>query len=270
MINDFITYLGSVRGYSMNTIESYNKDLTQFVTWAKGYNLRWSTIKQTDVELYIQFLDERGMSAATKNRHLSAISGIYKYFIAHGMLKNNPAKYIPRCKQGEHLPNTIPPQDIKEAIKHADAQTALALQLFYATGIRISELLALDTRDLDLQKMTIKITGKGDKQRIVYFDENTRDMIVNHLQGWQGKIFNGIEQRQMRYMVWDALRPYTTAKQLSPHAIRHTFATELTRNGMPTSSVASLLGHNTIETTEKYIKLADVGLQNQYNKYMRA
>ena len=136
-----------------------------------------------------------------------------------------------------------------------------------STGVRSCELLNMTDSDIDMQKQRILVVGKGRKERFVYFDKETARQLGIYLKWTRGKLFGHWSQRDLRKEVSDALRPWSQDRQLSPHAIRHTYATEQARRGMPTTTLAALLGHDNIKTTQRYVDVATSDVATQYFKY---
>lgn len=261
MLTRFENYIKNIKGYSERTCSEYLKDLKGFAKWAKAYkeDARWSTLTRSDIDEYITMRAKEGIKPATTNRELAAISALYRYFIREGLLKNNPARYQSRRKVGYHLPNTIPSEDLQAAYEHSVGVVHVWIGLLSTTGIRISELLGLNWEDIDFKTCALEIRGKGDKDRIVYTTSEYLDLMRQAYERHptEGRIFR-YSERQARFMLWEALKPYSRAKQLSPHAIRHTFATTLAQQGVNVATIATILGHNRIATTQKYIDMAQM------------
>lgn len=259
MIQKYIQYLSSIRNYSRNTCSSYEKDLVAFSKWAKAHleSARWSTITRADIDKYVCYMVEIGLKPATTNRRLSAISGLYSYMKREGLEVENPCKYECRRKISRSIPNTINAEELKRAYENANGVTRLFLGILSTTGVRLQELLDLTWEDIDFSESSLKINGKGAKQRIVYTTSEVLEELsrVKELIKPQGRMFR-ITQRDARHMIWEALRPYCHSKQLSPHAIRHTFATNLAKHGANVSQLGTLLGHEHLETTQKYIDMS--------------
>lgn len=264
MITQFTSYLLAIRGYSPRTAEGYAKDCKAFASWAKANieGARWSTLTRKDIDRYIMYRVENGIAAATTNRELASISALYRYFIREGLLKTNPCRFQSRRKEENKLPNTIPSEDLKAAYEHSTGLVHVWIGLLATTGIRISELLALRWEDIDFKASSLEIIGKGRKERIVYTSPEYLDLLrqAYERKPSEGRIFR-YDQRDARYILWQALKPYSRAKQLSPHAIRHTFATNLATNGVNVTTIASILGHNRIATTQKYIDMSQADTQ---------
>ena len=261
MLTRFENYLRNIKGYSERTCSEYLKDLKGFARWAKAYkeDARWSTLTRSDIDEYITMRAKEGIKPATTNRELASISALYRYFIREGLLTSNPCRYQSRRKQPKRLPNTIPAEDLKAAYDNSFGLVHVWLGLLATTGIRISELLALRWEDIDFKACSLEIMGKGAKERIVYTSPEYLELMrqAYERKPAEGRIFR-YDQRDARYMIWQALKPYSRAKQLSPHAIRHTFATNLAGNGVNVVTIASILGHNQIDTTQKYIDMAQM------------
>lgn len=261
MIQEFATYLRAVRGYSENTIRAYSADLQSYARWARENKegARWSTTTREDIDNYLEHCKQLRLSASTTNRQLAAISGFYRFMQRNGLDVVNPCQYESRKKQAQTLPATINPKQMCKAYERAHGIGKVMLGLLITTGIRIQELLDLTYEDIDFDKCTLLIKGKGSKERLV----KTEPEALKTLQGFvtdlnaSGRIFY-ISQRKARSMVYDMLQPYCRGAALNPHAIRHTFATELAKAGESTTTIAKMLGHTHIETSQKYINMAEI------------
>ena len=258
MITKYISYLRDIRNYSENTLTGYEKDLRAFSKWAQAHleHARWSEITISDIDQYVHAMVATGMKPSSTNRRLSAISGLYEYFKREGYDVENPCKYESRRKVSKTLPNTINEEELRAAYENATGATKTMIGILMSTGIRLQEMLELSWEDIDFVDCSLRIMGKGAKQRVVY---STRDILADlalykSQTNARGQIF-GIDQRTARYMIYDALRPHCSAKQLSPHAIRHTWATHLAKMGANVSQIGTLLGHEHLETTQKYIDM---------------
>lgn len=261
MLTRFENYLKNIKGYSERTCSEYLKDLKGFARWAKAYkeDARWSNLTRSDIDEYISCRAKEGIKPATTNRELASISALYRFFIREGLMTSNPARFQSRRKVGYKLPNTIPSDDLQAAYTHSVGVVHVWIGLLSTTGIRISELLDLKWEDIDFKTCCIEINGKGNKDRLVYttpeYLELMRQAYERHPA--EGRIFR-YNERDARHMLWEALKPYSRAKQLSPHAIRHSFATSLAKQGVNVATIATILGHNRIATTQKYIDMAQM------------
>ena len=270
MLTRFENYLRNIKGYSERTCSEYVKDLKAFALWAKANvkDARWSTLTRSDIDEYITMRAKEGIKPSTTNRELSAISALYRFFIREGLLKTNPARFQSRRKVGFHLPNTIPSEDLQAAYKNSFGVVHVWIGLLSTTGIRISELLGLNWEDIDFKTCALEIKGKGNKERLVYTTPEYLDLMRQAYERnpTDGRIFR-YSEREARFMLWEALKPYSRAKQLSPHAIRHSFATSLAKQGVNVATIATILGHKSIETTQKYIDMAQMDCRTVSAQY---
>lgn len=266
MIQKYITYLRSIRGYSENTCRAYEHDLRQFAAYiiTKKYGARWSTIDRHDIDAYIIYLKEKGNASSTTNRVIASISSLYNYFHRENLLTENPCKFESRAKIGETIPNTIPIKDIVKAYDHARGVTRTMIGLLATTGIRLQEMLDMRWEDIDFSSNSIKIHGKGKRERIVYTTSSVMEPLAQVAKQLpvHGKMFYQ-SQRKVRYMMYEALRPYTRAEKISPHIIRHSYATELARHGYNAVTISKALGHKRLDTTQRYIDMAQVEIANR-------
>ena len=261
MLIRFENYIKNIKGYSERTCSEYLKDLRAFALWAKAHkeDARWSTLTRSDIDEYITMRAKEGIKPATTNRELASISALYRFFIREGLMTSNPARFQSRRKQGVHLPNTIPAEDLQQAYAHSVGVVHVWIGLLSTTGIRISELLSLKWEDIDFKTCALEINGKGNKDRLVYTTPEYLDLLRQAYDRHpaKGLIFR-YSERDARHMLWEALKPWSRAKQLSPHAIRHSFATSLAKQGVNVATIATILGHNRIATTQKYIDMAQM------------
>lgn len=269
MIQEFINYLEKNKGYSPSTCSEYQKDLERFVAWLKAHRIeRWSQVEKSTMDLYVSDMAEDGLKPATIKRRVSTIRSMFQYAWVQGLQTNNPAKYVSTPKLGEALPKTIAEDDLRMTI--LDGSININVRGFIAfiaeTGCRISEALSVTKADFDLESRSLRIWGKGKKERVVYFGDISAAYVryartIGNIPLWTWS------QRQARFLVYQALRKHSHAKQLSPHAIRHSFATGLLNNGAPITTVQALLGHKSVETTQRYAKVAEATVANDYNKF---
>lgn len=269
MIREYTEYLLKLKGYSYNTTQAYAKDIRAFANWAKQHkeDARWSNIEREDIDAYIKEQYDQGKKPSTTNRQLAAISSLYRFFQRQGLEVINPCKYESRRKVAETIPNTISRTELAVAYKNAQGVAKLMIGILATTGIRIQEMLDLKWEDVNFEENSLRINGKGSKERIVY---TTEEVLAEAKQARKyGIPTNRImwySQRNARTIIWEALRPYCRAKQLSPHAIRHTYATELAKQGENVATIGKILGHASIKTTQKYIDMTQVATQQAASK----
>lgn len=259
MIREYIAYVQNVKGYSPLTVKSYYSDLRHMVAWARDNmtDPRWSKIDRNVIDLYIMDAVRNEQTPATTNRRLSALSGLYKYMKRQGYEVEDPTRYEERRKQKKSIPATIDPESLRAAYEQAEGVVKFMLGILITTGIRISELLAIEWEDVNPDKLTIRVRGKGSKERIVHTTEEVMQFyyLANRVNRQHGKMFL-YRDRYARKMIHEELRKTCKESKLSPHIIRHTFATNLAAQGVNATTIASILGHEHLETTQKYIDLA--------------
>lgn len=269
MIQEFINYLEKNKGYSPQTCGEYRKDLEKFVAWLKSQHVeKWSNVEKATVDLYVSDMAEEGLKPATIKRRISTIRSFYQYAWVMGYQKENPVKYVSTPKLDEALPKTIDQEDLRMTILDGTININVrGLIAFIAeTGCRISEALSVTKADFNKETRSLRIWGKGKKERIVYYGDITAAYVKYAKVIGNSPIWTWT-QRQARFLVWQALRKHSNAKQLSPHAIRHSFASGLLNKGAPITTVQELLGHKSVVTTERYAKVADATVASNYQKY---
>ena len=259
MIVQYINYIRTVKAYSPQTCTAYQKDLKHFAAWARENidDARWSKITQDTIETYIQDAARKEQKPSTTNRRLAALSGLYSWMNYHGYKVENPCRYISRRKVAKTVPNTISTKELRTAYEHTDGVIHVMLGLLMYSGIRISELLSLEWHDIDTDKNTIRVKGKGSKERVIHVPAEclTEIKTAKSRCGKNGIMFQ-YSDRFARKMIYETRHKYCDAPQLSPHAIRHTFATHLAAKGENVTTISAILGHEHLETTQKYINLA--------------
>lgn len=264
MIQNFIDYLRINRGLSENTLEVYHDRVTRFANYLSTTHsgVRWSTVTKDMVDEYVAHLVSEEMAPATIKQHIAAIRTLYKTMIALGYKGENPARYVSTPKKDKRLPKTVEPQAIERCLQASSTprQAKAIIAIIYETGIRLQELLDLKAGDISSTDGSIKIHGKGKKERTVYYGELTKQ--------FGGKLHpETLTQRDARRLVFDALRPFSQAEQLSPHAIRHTFACRMLDNGAPIELISKLLGHENTQTTDIYAQLSNSRTRELYLQY---
>lgn len=264
MIHTFIQYLSINRGLSENTTKAYEEGLKKFAIWANNNEpgTRWSTVKKEQIDRYVSSLVAEGCKPATIKQRISALRTFYKTCMAMGTMQHNPARYVSTPKTGKQLPKTIEKEAITATLHDpkVSKETKAAIAIIYETGLRLQELLDLKAEEIDSENQSIKVSGKGRKERVVYYG----DLCKTYGAHWHG---NKHTQREVRHDVYFALRPHSQAKQLSPHALRHTYATELLNNGMSITTISKLMGHEHEVTTERYAQLGSPEVKQQYLTY---
>lgn len=265
MITSFITYLRYNKGYSENTLRSYENDLRDFARYINTTNpgTSWRAVKKQMIDAFVSKMVADGHKPATIKQHVSTLRTFYKTCYAMGMQINNPARYVSTPKLEESLPKAIPIEDIRATVhdESIDWRARAIITVLTETGIRLQELLDMRPEDIDQANHSIKVRGKGRKERTVYYGSGSEKWLS--LQPW-----HGMDQRTVRHLVYEALSKHSDAKQLSPHALRHSFATTMLNNGGRLETLSALLGHQDTKITERYAKMGTSERKAQYEACM--
>lgn len=281
-ISDFLSYLEVEANYSKNTINSYENDLNKFEEYYKSKDLL--KIISKDIEKYIQTLSD--LAPTTVSHNISSLKTFYSYFLKQGRISNNPTDGIKSPKLGIHLPTYLTIDEVNKLldIEVTDAfssRNKAILELMYATGLRISEVISLEFKNIDYDECIIRVMGKGSKERIVpvndyaikylkeYIDNYRPELVKNEINNY---IFLNNHGRMLtRQGIFKMIKNYAALKNIKktigPHTLRHTFATHLLENGADLRVIQELLGHSDISTTQIYTHLTKEALHNEYKKY---
>ncbi len=288
-IGDFLDYLTFERNVSANTVEAYRDDLESFLRFLCN---DYFTIERDLVDLrkvdhltvraYLAHLARRKLARTSIARHLSALRSFFKYLMREGLAEANPARTVATPKREKHLPAVMQPSDISLLLEQPDLETNLGirdrawLELLYASGLRISELVGIDLDDIEVRARLVKVHGKGSKERIVPFGSKAEEalrayMAVREAEPDEQALFVNyrgarITTRSVRRLFDNYLRDASLRAGISPHTMRHSFATHLLNAGADLRGIQELLGHASLSTTQKYTHLNDWELIKVYKK----
>lgn len=276
----FVAYLRGVRNLSQNSVRGYETDLAAFCGWARREGVVGYDVSHRALRRYLAELTRAGYSTRTVNRHLSAIRGLYKWLVSQGITQKDAAAALASPKIAKTLPRTMGDPDVDELLATCDMTSveglrdAAFLELLYATGARISEISRLDAGDIDFGQAQVTLFGKGSKERVVPIYQRALSVVDDYLMcsrpALAAKRKRGEPTRALfvstrgNRMSADALRTcferHATQAGLdggiTPHAMRHTYATELLSGGADLRSVQELLGHESLATTQIYTHLS--------------
>lgn len=291
-IGSFLDYLTYERNVSPNTISAYRDDLESFVSFlCNDYftmgrdQLELGRVDHLTVRSYLAHLARRKLARTSIARHLSALRSFFKFLVREGSVAANPARAVATPKKEKHLPVVMQPSDVALLLEQPDASTPLGardaayLELLYASGLRISELTGIDIDDLELRARLVKVHGKGSKERIVPFGTKAEAA----LRAWlavRGDLVHDPEEqavfvnyrgqrittRSVRRLFDGYVRAAALQSGVSPHTLRHSFATHLLNAGADLRGIQELLGHSSLSTTQKYTHLNDWQLMAVYKK----
>jgi integrase/recombinase XerD len=277
-LDRFIQYLISERGASPHTVDAYNRDILTFVKFMEELFID-TTPERIHIEAYMGRLRERGKQARSIVRAMSALRSFFNFLLMDGKIKVSPLEDIEVPRFKAHIPDVLSETEMLELIRMPDGgKTSLRdrtiLELLYATGLRVSELTKLNKSDVNLVGGFVITMGKRSKERVVPIGSYSRDAIKIYLETEQPKgvyLFpnkrNGTLTRQA---IWKIIRKYSAQMErghISPHTIRHTFATHLLQGGADLRSVQILLGHEDISTTQIYTHVDSKRLKEIHKKY---
>lgn len=285
-IEDFLKYLTFERNYSRRTIGEYSEDLHGFEQFYKKLDdeLSWENIDTDVVRDWVEYMMDKGNTATSVNRRLSALRSFYRYALKRGLVENDPTYKLQGLKRKKPLPQFLKEAEMDTLLvsemwgnTYKDVLARTIILTFYSTGIRVSELVGLNNKDINIVTHEIKVTGKRNKQRIIPFGKELEEQIDTYQKlrndeiGEQEALFvtakgERITTAQVRTMVKANLAKVSTLKKKSPHVLRHTFATAMLNNKAGLESVKKLLGHESIVTTEVYTHVTFEQLKKAYNE----
>jgi len=273
MINKFLDYLMYERKRSVLTVKSYGEDLKAFEAYLEKLegHLSWESVDADLIRGWMESMMDKGNTATSINRRLSAVRSFYRFALSRGYVDHDPARMVRGPKNAKPLPQFLKEQEMDHlldpegwSVQYKDVCLRTVLMTFYETGIRLSELIDLDDRNVDLADCEIKVLGKGNKQRAIPFGEGLRSVLSEYIKlrnenferttdaffvNVKGKRFKA---ESLRNMVKTRVAAVCTLTKCSPHVLRHTFATVMLNHDAGLESVRKLLGHESISTTEIY------------------
>ncbi len=283
LIEGYVDYLRHERGVSPHTVRAYSADLERFLSFLgeflgkEPHDLTPGDPDALAVRSFLAHLGRSGVGRQTQARALSTVRGLLKFACREGVIAENPAASVRTPKQPQKLPRHLRPGEIESLIEAASGDEPLELrdrailELLYATGLRVSELVSLDRADLDLEGRFLRVLGKGGKERMVPFGRLAADALRSWYGAWQGVrsssededhdpvFLNHLGSRLSDRSVRRILDKYTDraalARGVHPHTLRHTFATHLLEGGADLRAIQELLGHSSLSTTQKYTHL---------------
>ena len=286
VLESYETFLIEVKHASSNTIASYMRDLHQFVTYLTQQNMELVSVDRDTIVEYTHDLQRNGKSAATVSRSVASLKSLFNFMVANGLREGNPVSNIQVEKAEKKLPQILTGKEVElllEQPKCTDLKgyrDKAMLELLYATGIRVSELINLNVDDVNIPGGFIKCEGNG-KVRIIplypaaikalgeYIDHIRPKMVADVLE--ESLFVNVSGERMSRQGFWKIIKYYQEKaqidKDITPHTLRHSFAAHLLENGADLRSIQEMLGHSDISSTQIYAQLVKQNLKSVYNKY---
>ena len=282
-LEEYLKYLKYQKNYSQETIDSYEEDLIEFFEFLDSKNLDLLKVKYENIRDYLKALDEKKNKATTVSRKLSSLRGFYKYLINCDYLDNNPFTLIKTPRKEKKLPRFFYYNELEEMFDSIDISTALGqrnrliLEVLYASGVRVSELVNIKVKDINDEE--IKVLGKGNKERITRIGDYAREVLDLYLSDgylelnknkseylFLNKDGEQLTTRGVRYILDQVIKNTNVNKKISPHMLRHSFATHLLNEGCDILSVQELLGHESLTATAIYTHVTTDRLKDVYFK----
>ena len=280
-VDNYLNYLNRELNFSFNTIDSYRKDLADFFCFVKKRKIDYLKLDRYDVREYLKYLDEKKLKNSTIARRISAIRSFYNYLLNNRIVSNNIFNNIRNPKLEKRLPNYLSYEELAKILDSIDISSDIGLrnrlliEMFYATGCRVSELINIKMVDINKSNKTIKIMGKGSKERIVYYGDYAADYLEKYLDNGfnknSGYLFlndkkEKLTVQEVEAIVHKLVLDLSLKTHVTPHTLRHTFATHLLNNGADIKSVQELLGHASLNTTGIYTHISSDRLKEVYLK----
>lgn len=285
-IKEFLDYLEFEKKFSLYTVDNYDKDITEFKEYLVMNNI--NSFKKVDYSLirkYLVFLYEKKYKNTTICRHISSLRSFYKYLLGNKLINENPMELISLPKKEQRLPNFLYYNDLEKLLETPDQSTSIGLrdklifEILYSTGVRVSELVNIKVKDIDFENKSIRIFGKGKKERIVLFGDQALKLINIYLdqRGFTSEYLilnnrgNKITTRGVDLIIHKNSLKSGLKNKITPHTMRHTFATHMLNDGANLLTVQELLGHENLKTTQVYTHVSNERLRNVYlNAHPRA
>ena len=298
----FLEMLSAERGAAQNTLDSYERDLTSFGNYCEGQRIELRDVSKTELKNYIHHLTEQGLAPSTRSRSISALRQFYRFLHGEGIIKDDPAQTIRGPQKNRALPKTLSVSEVEKLLETARTRAEIAarssgdgqclkaarlyclLEILYATGLRVTELVAMPRATLQGDDRTLTITGKGGRQRLVPLNQPAREAIALYLQA-EADFLNGLPATSPWLFPSRSKQGHLTRQRLgqelkglaedvginpekvSPHILRHAFASHLLDRGADLRSVQQLLGHADITTTQIYTHVLEERLKRLVNEH---
>ncbi len=288
LVDQYLNYLLIEKGLSKKTIESYSSDLTRYLKFLKTRKIR--TISKADTPAILKHLislRNAGLGARSRARHLVTIRGFYKFLIEEKVIDNDPTRVIDLPKSGLRLPDVLSIEEVKRLLNTPDinkpkgARDAAMIELLYAAGLRVSELINLKLQDVNLEACFVRVFGKGSKERVVPIGLYAKEKIDYYIKTFRPKLLKNVASPYLfaaragkpmtRQGFWKLIKKYGQkagiARKIKPHSLRHSFASHLLEGGADLRSVQIMLGHVDISTTQIYTHVAREHLKKIHEKF---
>ncbi|MFE4141496.1 site-specific tyrosine recombinase XerD [Peribacillus sp. YIM B13472] len=289
-IRDFIHFLTIEKGLAKNTLVSYERDLRSYWSYLKDVEAieAWNDLRRVNILHFLVHLKDQGKSSKTVARHIASIRSFHQFLLREKVTEQDPSIHIETPKPDRSLPKVLSMEEVEallEAPKKMDEfglRDKAMLELMYATGMRVSELISMDVSDVHASMGFVRCVGKGNKERIIpigqtalgaieHYMESSREKMASPKHRTDSLFLNHHGNRLTRQGFWKILKKLVKSaqieKEITPHTLRHSFATHLLMNGADLRAVQEMLGHADISTTQIYTHITNVRIKDVYSKF---
>lgn len=287
ILEDFINYLSVEKGLARNTLESYQRDLNKFLQYLKRSEIQgFENASRKNISQYLMEQKQNGLAATTVNRNLASIRSFCHFLLKEGLIEENPAIELESPRTEKKLPSVLSFNDVELLLNQPDLTSFTGkrdkamLELLYATGIRVSELVSLDLNSVNIKMGFLRCDGKGNKERMIPLGSMSIKSMEDYLQKSRPKLIKLKDERALfinqhgkrltRQGFWKILKKYALKagiqEIITPHTLRHSFATHLLENGADLRSVQEMLGHADISTTQIYTHISRKRIKEIYRQ----
>jgi integrase/recombinase XerD len=283
-LKEFLAYLAVEKGLAKNTVESYAGDLGKFSAFLSSRKKRPGRFKREDIAAFLDDLRGSGTSIASVCRNLSAIRGLARYMLLQGTIKEDPTENISSPRRWEALPKALSVEEVRELLGSGKngrfvLRDEAMLELLYSSGLRVTELVSLKVSDVNFESGFLRVVGKGGKERVVPASPRALRKVKEYIGGLRPKL---LKQKRSDYLFvtlrgkpmtrqrfWQTLKSYgaLAGVELSPHTLRHSFATHMLEGGADLRSLQKMLGHSDISTTQIYTKVSMDRTKKVYSEH---
>ena len=288
ILDAFIDNIWIEKGLSQNTLDSYRSDLEQFSTWLEKNNLSYIKTSKKEILSYLSFLFQKGLGSKTVARKLSSLKSFFRYLVFKSIIQNDPSSEVETPKLLKSIPKSISEKEVEALLAAPDEKTDIGLrdktmiETLYSCGLRISELTNLELLNLNLRQGVIRVIGKGQKERLVPMGDQLIALLELYISSSRKNLLDKRHsdflflstrgQRMTRQSFWHRIKHYCLAsgfepEKISPHVLRHAFATHLLNNGADLRVVQLLLGHSDLNTTQIYTEVARQRLKRLHTEH---
>lgn len=287
LIEQYLDAVWMERGLSENTLASYRRDLVQYAGWLQARGGRLIGAGKEDLQRHLAWRFAERIKASSTARLLSSLRGFYRYLVREKLIEADPTLLIESPKKARSLPKTLTESDVENLLQAPDVgdpvelRDRAMLELLYATGLRVTELVTLQRSQVNLRQGVIRVMGKGSKERLVPLGEEAIGWVLQYIRDGRSQLISDTTsgvlfpsrrgQQMTRQTFWHRVKRYAVVagidKPLSPHVLRHAFATHLLNHGADLRVVQMLLGHSDLSTTQIYTHVAQHRLQSLHSKH---